>query len=123
MMKRKLCHFIFVVACVLSLCGCNTTSKIKENTRKVVIPYSFSLLCGQTSEKDLDEMVKTYNRDKKYCSKAYKKNKDIILISTNQQIKKYIKDNQKIIDTAMNKFTKCCRKAPSFSCGDIRQLF
>ncbi|WP_370766689.1 hypothetical protein [Faecalibacillus faecis] len=39
----------------LSLCGCNNTSKIKGNTRKVVIPYSFSLLCGQTSEKDLNK--------------------------------------------------------------------
>ena len=63
-MKRKIYHFIFVVVCVLSLCGCNNTSKIKGNTRKVVIPYSFSLLCGQTSEKDLNEMVKTYNKDK-----------------------------------------------------------
>ena len=81
-MKRKIYHFIFVV----SLCGCNNTSKIKGNTRKVVIPYFFSLLCGQTSEKDLNEMVKTYNKDKNYCSKAYKKNKDVILISTDSQI-------------------------------------
>ena len=57
-MKRKLYHFIFVVVCVLSLCGCNNTSKIKGSTRKVVIPYSFSLLCGQTSEKDLNKMNK-----------------------------------------------------------------
>ena len=105
-MKRKLYHFIFVVVCVLLLCGCNNTSKIKENTRKVVIPYSFSLLCGQTSEKDLNKMVKTYNKDKNYCSKAYKKNKDVILISTDSQIEKYIKDNKKIIDTAMKKFIK-----------------
>ena len=105
-MKRKIYHFIFVVVCVLSLCGCNNTSKIKGNTRKVVIPYFFSLLCGQTSEKDLNEMVKTYNKDKNYCSKAYKKNKDVILISTDSQIEKYIKDNKKIIDTAMKKFIK-----------------
>ena len=105
-MKRKLCQFIFVVACILSFCGCSDTPKIKENTRKVVIPYSFSLLCGQKSEKDLDAMVKTYNKDKKYCSKAYKKNKDVILISTDLQIEKYIKDNKKIIDTAMKKFVK-----------------
>ena len=112
-MKRKIYHFIFVVVCVLSLCGCNNTSKIKGNTRKVVIPYSFSLLCGQTSEKDLNKMVKTYNKDKNYCSKAYAATEGLAdrrafgrSRATDSQIEKYIKDNKKIIDTAMKKFIK-----------------
>ena len=29
----------------------------------------------------------------------------------------------KVEGMVSNIFTKCCRKAPSFSCGDIRQLF
>ncbi len=28
-----------------------------------------------------------------------------------------------IKETPQKRITKCCRKAPSFSCGDIRQLF
>lgn len=64
------------------------------------------MICGQKSEEDLDEMIKTFNKDKKYCHKAYKKNKDVILVSTDQQIKKYVKDNKKIINNAMKKFTK-----------------
>ena len=105
-MKRKLYHFIFVVACILSLCGCGNTSNIKEDTKKVIIPYSFLVLCGQNSEEDLDEMVKTANKDKTYCNKAYKKNKDIVLVSTDSQIKEYVKDNKKFINSAMKKFTK-----------------
>ena len=28
-----------------------------------------------------------------------------------------------IKEIPQKRITKCCRKAPSFSCGDIRQLF
>ena len=31
-------------------------------------------------------MVKTYNKDKNYCSKAYKKNKDVIIPNLNRNI-------------------------------------
>ena len=79
---------------------------VEDKTKKVIILYSFSLICGQKSEEDLDEMIKTYDKDKKYCHKAYKKNKDVILVSADQQIKKYVKDNKKIINSAMKKFTK-----------------
>ena len=61
---------------------------VEDKTKKVIILYSFSLICGQKSEEDLDEVIKTYDKDKKYCHKAYKKNKDVILVSADQQIKK-----------------------------------
>ena len=33
------------------------------------------------------------------------------------------KQISEILEEEGYSFTKCCRKAPSFSCGDIRQLF
>ena len=73
MKNKKIFSLLFICTMIMSLCGCGNTSNIKEDTKKVIIPYSFLVLCGQNSEEDLDDMVKTANKDKTYCNKAYKK--------------------------------------------------
>lgn len=83
--KKNISFYICCCLCFITL-WLQQYFKDQREYKKSSHSLFFSLLCGQTSEKDLNEMVKTYNKDKNYCSKAYKKNKDVILISTDSQI-------------------------------------
>ena len=106
MKNKKILSLLFICTMIMSLCGCGNTKTVEE-TRKVTIPYNLSSISGMGADDDLNDMINSFNEEKKYCNKAYlNKNKDIVLVSTDSQIKEYVKDNKKFINSAMKKFTK-----------------
>ena len=106
MKNKKIFSLLFICAMMLSLFGCGNTKTVEE-TRKVVIPYNLSSISGVGEDDDLNDMINTLNEEKKYCNKAYlNKNKDIVMISTNKQIKKYVSDNKNIIDRGLKELKK-----------------
>lgn len=54
------------------------------------------------------------------CPKKYQNNFTYYIDLDNNLYEITVENHEPIIH---NKITKCCRKAPSFSSGDIRQLF
>ena len=106
MKNKKILSLLFICAMMLSLFGCGNTKTVEE-TRKVTIPYNLSSISGMGADDDLNDMINGFNEKKKYCNKAYlNKNKDIVMISTNKQIKKYVSDNKNIIDRGLKELKK-----------------
>lgn len=104
MKNKKILSLLFICAMMLSLFGCGNTKTVEE-TRKVTIPYNLSSISGMGADDDLNDMINTLNEEKKYCNKAYlNKNKDMVLISTDSQIKKYVSDNRKYMDKILKEF-------------------
>ena len=72
--------------------------------------------CENHEETEIGEFIR-------FCRAEKESNEYIV-----QGMTQYVFDNKLVYssnyqETVWSFFTKCCHKAPSFSCGDIRQLF
>lgn len=104
---KKLGLFICVTVVAFSLCACQSKTKNDDNkktdekTVKIVIPQSFLSICGHKTNKSIKKLAKEYNDNKEYCQKAYVKGNDIVLESTEDQIKYYIAVNDEVIEESI----------------------
>ena len=96
---------IIVLCMLLSIVGCSQTTTKEEKTYEITIPLSLTNYSGNAAD-DVPGLIDDYNEEKKYCQEAKAGDNDsIILVSTQKQINKYIKDNNKLLkDTLESKF-------------------